>query len=470
MERYGNIHFTRRMVSVVCLLLIAVSVLMPAQAVRADAQTYAKVISIDFTKDSGDNKYDGDYSASMTCSVQSDYPVYSFAFNDASYGFITRAGSTSVDFYNKSKFKVTRGGEVVMQMDNAFGESSKNYDSITYIYCYGSTFDQDSDSNKYVSSNCDYVVTASSADKCWNELLKVLSGGSSDYVVNGNIFSSHTYDSSLGFLAGVELQQIHDKSKEKKGSPDGSGLMETIIYNDKTTTGIDLKNGDYKIEVAWADAYLNSKKTAYYCEDKKKTTICKFDSKLNCKSADSLNRFYYSVLDANKKCKDNSTEGFEPSMFDIITKHLSSQPTYWYRIVTKDNRYSGWVKLGVKGGGVDDITFPQDTYDNEDNKVDADHGGYHKDNSKEAIGSGDSKDEAIEDSVADSQRKDDNNVINNGSSKDLWDSLKEFVKGVESVPVMIADLFSFLPSWCLGLVASGFALMITLMIINCIKS
>lgn len=470
MKKYGNICFTRRMAALVCMLVVSLLTLMSSQAVRADAQTYAKVISIDFTKDSGDNKYDGDYSASMTCSVQSDYPVYSFAFNDASYGFITRAGSTAVDFYNKSKFKVARGGEVVMQMDNAFGVSSKNYDSITYIYCYGSTFDQNSDSNKYVRSNCDYVVTADGYDKCWAELLKVLSGGTSDSVVNGNTFSSHTYDSSLGFLAGVELQQIHDKSKEKKGSPDGSGLMETIIYNDKTTTGVDLKNGDYKIEVAWADAYLNAKKTAYYCEDKKKTTICKFDSKLNCKSADSLNRYYYSVLDANKKCKDNSTEGFEPNMFDIITKHLSSQPTYWYRIVTKDNRYSGWVKLGVKGGGVDDITFPQDTYDNEDKKVDADHGGYHKDNSKEAIGSGDSKDEAIEDSVADSQRKDDNNVINNGSSKDLWDSLKEFVKGVESVPVMIADLFSFLPSWCLGLVASGFALMIALMIINCIKS
>lgn len=196
MKRYGNIRFTRRMVSFVCMLVVSLLTLMPSQAVRADAQTYAKVISIDFTKDSANNKYDGDYSASMTCSVQSDYPVYSFAFNDATYGFITRAGRTSVGFYDKSKFKVTRGGEVVMQMDNAFGASSKNYDSITYVYCYGSTYDQDSDSNKYVSSNCDYVVTASDCDKCWNELLKVLSGGSSDYVTNGNAFVARTYDSS----------------------------------------------------------------------------------------------------------------------------------------------------------------------------------------------------------------------------------------------------------------------------------
>lgn len=467
MKKYGNIRIARRVASFVCMLVVSLLTLMPSQAVRADAQTYAKVISIDFTKDSGDNKYDGDYSASMTCSVQSDYPVYSFAFNDATYGFITRAGSTVVDFYNKSKFKVTRGGEVVMQMDNAFGASSKDYDSITYIYCYGSTYDSDSDSNKYVRSNCDYVVTADGYDKCWAELLKVLSGGSSDCVTNGDAFSAHTYDSSLGFLAGVELQQINDKSKDKKGSPDGSGLMETIIYNDQTTTGVDLKSGDYKIEVAFTDAYLNAKSTAYYAEDKKKTSICTFDAKLNCKSADPIKRYYYNLLDANKKCKDNATVGFEPNMFTIITKHLKSQPVYWYRIVTKDSRYSGWIKLSIKGGEVDDITYPQDTYDNEDKKVDEVHGGYHKDNSKKAIGSGDSKDEAIEDSVADSQRKDDNNNISGGNS--TFDRLEEFVKGIGDVPKIIADIFSFLPPWCLEVIGIGFALLMILIIVKFIR-
>lgn len=467
MKKYGNIRIARRVASFVCMLVVSLLTLMPSQAVRADAQTYAKVISIDFTKDSGDNKYDGDYSASMTCSVQSDYPVYSFAFNDATYGFITRAGSTAVDFYNKSKFKVTRGGEVVMQMDNAFGASSKDYDSITYIYCYGSTYDSDGDSNKYVSSNCDYVVTADGYDKCWTELLKVLSGGTSDSVTNGDAFSAHTYDSSLGFLAGVELQQINDKSKDKKGSPDGSGLMETIIYNDQTTTGVDLKSGDYKIEVAFTDAYLNAKSTAYYAEDKKKTSICTFDAKLNCKSADPMKRYYYNLLDANKKCKDNATEGFEPNMFTIITKHLKSQPVYWYRIVTKDSRYSGWIKLSIKGGEVDDITYSQDTYDNEDKKVDEDHGGYHKDNSKKAIGSGDSKDEAIEDSVADSQRKDDNNNISGGNS--TFDRLEKFVKGIGDVPKIIADIFSFLPPWCLEVIGIGFALLMILIIVKFIR-
>ena len=66
MKKYGNILINRRMAAIVCMLVVSLLTLMPSQAVRADAQTYAKVISIDFTKDSGDNKYDGDYSASIS--------------------------------------------------------------------------------------------------------------------------------------------------------------------------------------------------------------------------------------------------------------------------------------------------------------------------------------------------------------------------------------------------------------------
>lgn len=462
MKRYGNICFTRRVVSIVCMLLVAVSVLMPLQSVKAD--TVTKEGSVWLSSDA----FDFFHKQEMKYSVSSDAPVYSFV-----------AGTISDETYMRTLYGVMSFGKIIGEnhryvddkLDDGQSTNSTTVNGVNFKYYTASGLK---------TATCDIYFPYSSYMND-TDILNDVSTKFSKYINEGVIsdgmqldvggsYKPKDYDRSLGFLAGVELQQINDKSKDKKGSPDGSGLMETIIYNDKTTTGVDLKNGDYKIEVAWANAYLNAKSTAYYAEDKKKTTICSFDAKLNCKSADSLKRYYYNVLDANKKCKDYSTEGFEPSMFTIITKHLKSQPTYWYRIVTKDNKYSGWVKIGIKGGEVDDITFPQDTYDNEDNKVDADHGGYHKDNSKEAIGSGDSKDEAIEDSVADSQRKDDNNVINSGSSKDLWDSLKEFVKGVESVPQMIADLFSFLPSWCLGLVASGFALMITLMIINCIKS
>lgn len=454
MKKYGNILITRRVVATLCLFLVSLFVLIPLQSVKADTVTKEGSVWIYSDAQSWYHKNEMKFSAS------SDSPIFSFVggiYTDEYYD------TNCYGIMSLSPIKYTCHRYIDDNLDDGQSVTTFSYNGVYFVYYTGSGLKK---------CLCDVYfptgVIQDISEMAYKYLTDgVLSDGMQLDV--GGSYKPKDYDRSLGFLAGVELQQIDDRSKVKKGSPDDSGPMESIIYNDQTTTGVDLKNGDYKIEVAWANAYLNAKSTAYYAEDKKKTSICEFDAKLNCKSADSLKRYYYNVLDANKKCKDNSTEGFEPSMFTIITKHLKSQPTYWYRIVTKDNKYSGWVKLGIKGGEVDDITFPQDTYDNEDNIVDADHGGYHKDNSKKALGVGDSKEEAIKDSVADSQRKDDNNVINNGSSKDLWDSLKEFVKGVESVPIMIADLFSFLPSWCLGLVASGFALMIALMIINFIK-
>ena len=477
MKVHGNICFTRRMVSFVCMLVVSLLTLMPYQAVRADAQTYAKVISIDFTKDSGDNKYDGDYSASMTCSVQSDYPVYSFAFNDASYGFITRVGSTSVDFYNKSKFKVTRGGEVVMQMDNAFGESSKNYDSITYIYCYGSTFDQDSDSNKYVSSNCDYVVTADGNDKCWNELLKVLSGGSSDSVVNGNTYKPKIQSySDIGVLDNVQMETYVTNKKELIDADENADLSKinqdkVIVYSSTSTTGIDLSKGGYKVQLygsyAWQDKSGNIKS-----EDKgHKTFIKDWNAENNIKG---LNRSNYTWIDwksANDKVESHKTDNaHKPNVFEKMTTYGNYQfePIWYLRIVSKDNKYGAWVKLynSTKKG-----KYTSESVDDNDNFVSDSDGGYSKPkDTSEIIGIGDTPEDA-KNNVQKTEEKQDNKDIQDasGGSNSTFDKLEEFTKGIGDVPKMIADIFSFLPSWCLEVVAIGFALLIVLIVVKFIR-
>lgn len=478
MDRYGNIRFTRRMVSFVCMLVVSLLTLMPSQAVRADAQTYAKVISIDFTKDSGDNKYDGDYSASMTCSVQSDYPVYSFAFNNASYGFITRAGSTSVDFYNKSKFQVTRRGEVVMQMDNAFGASSKNYDSITYIYCYGSNYDYDSDSNKYVSSNCDYVVTASDTDKCWNELLKVLSGGSSDSVVNGNTYKPKIQSySDIGVLDNVQMETYFTNRKEAIDADENADLAKinqdkVIVYSSSTTTGIDLSKGGYKVQLygtyAWQDKSGNIKS-----EDKgHKTFVKDWNAENNIKG---LNRSNYTWIDwksANDRVESDKTDNaHKPNVFEKMTTYANYQyePIWYLRIVSQDNKYGAWVKLynSSKNKG----KYTSDSVDDNDNFVSDSDGGYDKSkDTSEIIGWGDTPEDA-KDNVQKAEEKQDNKDIQDasGGSNSTFDKLEEFTKGIGNVPKMIADIFSFLPSWCLDVVAIGFALLIVLLVVKFIR-
>ena len=465
------------MVSFVCMLVVSLLTLMPSQAVRADTQTYAKVISIDFTKDSGNNKYDGDYSASMTCSVQSDYPVYSFAFNNATYGFITRAGSTSVDFYNKSKFKVTRRGEVVMQMDNAFGTSSKNYDSITYIYCYGSTCDYDSDSNKYVSSNCDYVVTASDSDKCWNELLKVLSGGSSDSVVNGNTYKPKIQSySDIGVLDNVQMETYVTNKKELIDADENADLSKinqdkVIVYSSTSTTGIDLSKGGYKVQLygsyAWQDKSGNIKS-----EDKgHKTFIKDWNAENNIKG---LNRSNYTWIDwksANDKVESDKTDNaHKPNVFEKMTTYGNYQfePIWYLRIVSKDNKYGAWVKLynSTKKG-----KYTSEAVDDNDNSVFDSDGGYSKPkDTSEITGIGDTPEDA-KNNVQKAEEKQDNKDIQDasGGSNSTFDKLEEFTKGIGDVPKMIADIFSFLPSWCLEVVAIGFALLIVLIVVKFIR-
>lgn len=478
MKRYGNIRFTRRMAAFVCMLVVSLLTLMPSQAVRADVQTYVKVISIDFSKDSGDNKYDGDYSASMTCSVKSDYPVYSFAFNDATYGFITRAGSTDVDLYENSKFKVTRGGEVVMQMDNAFGASSKNYDSITYIYCYGSTFDQDSDSNKYVSSNCDYVVTADGYDKSWDELLKVLSGGSSDSVINGNAYKPKIQSySEIGCLDNVQMETYVTNKKELIDADENADLSKinqdkVIVYSSTSTTGLDLSKGGYKVQLygsyAWQDKSGNIKS-----EDVgHKTFIKDWNAQNNIKG---LNRSNYTWIDwksANDKVEaDKTSDAHKPNAFEKMTTYANYQyePIWYLRIVSQDNKYGAWVKLynsSTKKGNYD-----SDSVDDDGNKVSDSDGGYDKTKStSEITGTGDTPDDA-KNNVQKAEETQDNKDIQDasGGSNSTFDKLEEFTKGIGDVPKMIADIFSFLPSWCLDVVAIGFALLIVLIVVKFIR-
>lgn len=477
MKKYGNIRFIWRMVSFVCMLVVSLLTLMPSQAVRADAQTYAKVISIDFTKDSGDNKYDGDYSASMTCSVQSDYPVYSFAFNDASYGFITRAGSTSVDFYNKSKFKVTRGGEVVMQMDNAFGASSKNYDSFTYIYCYGSTSDQDSDSNKYVSSNCDYVVTASCGDKCWNELLKVLSGGSSDSVVNGNAYKPKIQSySEIGCLNNVQMETYVTNKKELIDADENSDLSKinqdkVIVYSSTSTTGIDLSKGGYKVQLygsyAWQDKSGNIKS-----EDKgRKTFIKDWNAENNIKGLDRSKYTWIDWKSANDKVEANKTsDAHKPNAFEKMTTYANYQyePIWYLRIVSQDNKYGAWVKLY---NSTNKGKYRSETVDDDDNAVPDSGGGYNKPkDTSEITGTGDTPEDA-KNNVPKAEEKQDNDDLNDSANgnNSTFDKLEQFTKGIGDVPKMIANIFSFLPSWCLDVVAIGFALLIVLLVVKFIR-
>lgn len=158
MKVHGNIRFTGRVVVTLCLLVVAVSVLMPVQAVLADTQTYVKVINIEWTNKSSDKDLTGNYAASMSCSVQSDYPVYSYAFKIGSdgldYGFVSRTGTVSANFHDNTKFTVSKNGNIIIRSDSGYGQTYRKYGDYEYVIGNATTYSISSDVLNYVSSNC----------------------------------------------------------------------------------------------------------------------------------------------------------------------------------------------------------------------------------------------------------------------------------------------------------------------------
>lgn len=75
-------------------------------------------------------------------------------------------------------------------------------------------------------------------------------------------------------------------------------------------------------------------------------------------------------------------------------------------------------------------------------------------------GNGSSLDDAEDDAVS--------NGGGGGSSGGLTD-LKSFFEMVGQIPALISDILSFLPAWCLGFIAFGFAVFVALMIVKAVR-
>ena len=75
-------------------------------------------------------------------------------------------------------------------------------------------------------------------------------------------------------------------------------------------------------------------------------------------------------------------------------------------------------------------------------------------------GNGSSLDDAEDDAIT--------NGGGGGSSGGLTD-LKSFFEMVGQIPALISDILSFLPAWCLGFIAFGFAVFVALMIVKAVR-
>lgn len=474
MKRYGNICFIRRVVVTLCMLVMAVSVLMPADFVKADTYTLG---ICNTNNEDGKRVPDTNGWYSSPFSFNSDgSPIYRWddvTFADDQYHH--RYGIFSVMF---------RGD--VSSLSSGFSKVVKTVDSVNYTIVYRSQsswsyseyinrtaqqFYTDSDYNiidpNSFQSTANY--DGSESEFASSLLDKYIAG---EIVPNVNSPTKVTNE-SIGYLKDVKLNLSYVTPIK------GDSIFETtnyqiytdMIYNlkwnaKKTTTDFDL-----------SDAYVQLYAKSEY-KNKSDNTVSDFialsDNKAN---KGKLQFLYMELFEKAKNCKTAYLADYPLSAIDYKNGKLQActvTPNIKFKFyirVYKGSDRGPWlcvtetgahqsnefvnsgvgVPYNVSSGDLNsDGTFKPDGNINQDGKG--------------ITGTG--KD--IDDATADTNANDKIQSKHN-SSNSTFDKLEDFVTGVGDVPQIVADIFSFLPPWCLEVVAVGFALLMILIVVKFIR-
>lgn len=464
MKRYGNIRFTRRVVSIVCLLLVSVSVLMPFQAVKAD--TVTKEGSVWLSSDA----FDFYHKQEMKYSSTSDSAIYTFVAGTVSdetsmrtlYGIMS-FGNISGEFHRYVDDKLDDGQSV----------NSSSVNGVNFKY-YTASGLKTASCDIYFTYNS-YVYDTDILNDVASKFTKYIKEGVISDGMQFDVGSTAVTNESIGYLQDVKLNLSYITPIK------GNSIFETTNYQIYTDMIYNLKwNGkktstDYDLSSSYVQLYAkaeyksdssNNTATDFFALSDSKASLGKmkfsfmelFEKSSNCKSAYLSEHLLASADYKNGKLQACSvTSNIKYKFYIRVYKGTDKGP--WLCVSEKGSHHSNeFVNSGVKvpfnvsSGGLDsDGTYKPDGNINE--------------NGNGITGTGTDKDDADADTNANDkiQSKHDN------SDNSLWDNLENLVSGIASVPIIIKDIFSFLPSWCLNVTVTGFALMITVCVIRFVR-
>ena len=462
------------MVVFVCLLVVSVSVLMNAHIVYAQSNTQNSVLSIKTDTSSSGFR---DNTLILSHNHDSSAPVYSFILESINSIFPNDKYSHQVycGYVSKNDFI---GCDI--DSSNFFGVSGSSVSQSdgVYFYNYGLlTFDE---GNKFSGSSSDiFMLYDSDYLDCFASIANyVLTGEKSDgMIIGGSGYRPNTQAySEIGCLDNVQMETYVTNKKELIDADENADLSKinqdkVIVYSSSTTSGIDLSKGGYRVQLygsyAWQDKKGNIKS-----EDKgHKTFIKDWDAQDNIKGLDRSKYRWIDWKSANYKVEaDKTDKAHKPNVFEKMTTYANYQyePIWYLRIVSQDNKYGAWVKLY---NSTNKGKYRSESVDDDDNAVPDSGGGYKKPkDTSEITGTGDTPEDA-KNNVPKAEEKQDNDDLNDSANgnNSTFDKLEQFTKGIGDVPKMIADIFSFLPSWCLEVVAIGFALLMILVVVKFIR-
>lgn len=476
MKNHGNICVARRVVVFVCMLVMAVSVLMPAQAVMADTYT----IGICNTNNENGIRVpdrNGWYSSpkSFECNGTPLYRWDDVTF--ASDQYHHRYGIFSIIFQGD-----------ISDTPSAFTKIVKKVGSVNYtlIYHLQSTWSYSDYINRiaqqFVTDAGYNIIDPNSFQSTAN-----YNGSQSEFLnsildryVSGDIGANvnsptKVTNESIGYLQDVKLNLSYvtpikgDSIFETTNYQIYSDMIYNLKWNGKKTTT------DFDLSTSYVQLYAK----AEYKNDSNDNTVTDFFALSDNKA--SLGKYkvsFMELFEKSDKCKNaylsdyplasadykngklqacSVTSNIKYKFYIRVYKGTDKGP--WLCVSEKGSHHSNeFVNSGVKvpfnvsSGGLDsDGTYKPDGNINE--------------NGNGITGTGSDKDDAD----ADTNANDKIQSKHNNTDNSLWDNLENLVSGIASVPIIIKDIFSFLPSWCLNVTATGFALMITVCVIKFIR-
>ena len=475
MKKYGNILFNRRVVIFVVLLFVAINILIPKQFIYADTYSFENTITIKTTCE------DTFKDSNIKLSHNMKSPVYSFilesrkpCISDDKYSHQLFIGFVSTeDFRSKCTMDYS---------DSIFGGSAYLDDGYADqgIYFFNFGLFTLSDSCQFSGSKSDiFMLYDKNYSECFPSIVKYVTTGvkSDGMIIGGSGYRPNTQAySEIGCLDNVQMETYVTNKKELIDADENADLSKinqdkVIVYSSSTTSGIDLSKGGYRVQLygsyAWQDKKGNIKS-----EDKgHKTFIKDWDAQDNIKGLDRSKYRWIDWKSANYKVEaDKTDKAHKPNVFEKMTTYANYQyePIWYLRIVSQDNKYGAWVKLY---NSTNKGKYRSESVDDDDNSVPDSGGGYKKPkDTSEITGTGDTPEDA-KNNVPKAEEKQDNDDLNDSANgnNSTFDKLEQFTKGIGDVPKMIADIFSFLPSWCLEVVAIGFALLMILVVVKFIR-
>ena len=470
------------MVSIMCLFFVAVSVLMPAQAVRADDTTYTGSTMYSVTIKSGYPKkneyYSNDYS--QTINYTSSSPVYSYIaeepVSDGSGKPLDKRFNLVIGFCSASEIHADELSEIspvvmngcyfytdrIIGLDWQKEDTPSTDDYITKMTGSKSDIFQLVNDVGFYQTISDYLKTGVKADG-------MIIGGSDTHPTD-------VTNKSIGYLQNVKLNLSYITPIK------GDSIFETTNYqiysdmiynlkwnNKKTSTNYDLSSSYVQLyaKAEYSKSEYDKVSATDFIElgDFEKASKGKlkfsflelFEKSNNCKSA-YLSAFPLSSADyKNGKLQACSvTSNIKYKFYIRVYKGTDKGP--WLCVSEKGSHHSNeFVNSGNK------VPFNVSSGDlNSDGTYKPD--GNINENGNGITGTGTDKDDADADTNANDKIQ-----SKHDSSNTTFDKLEEFVQGIGDVPKMIADIFSFLPSWCLDVVAIGFALLIVLLVVKFIR-